>query len=87
MNIDRSRGEDIDLIFILQQSRIVPRERLRSSNDAFVTTLNDDCDFVHINPPRARTKSSVIRSLLKCSSYLRRPINPKAALSASSWLR
>ena len=88
-NIDRSGREDINVINLAQQRRIVPGERLRSADNAFMATLNDDCDLVHINPARvsAPTKPSAMRSLRKTSSYLRRPIDPNSALSNSSRLR
>src|SRR6185369_3208268 len=74
-NVDCGSRKNVDLIIVLQQHRIVPRERLRSAHDCFVATLNDDCDPVHISPPcrKAPIKVSAIRSLLKHSWYLLRP--------------
>src|ERR1700752_1037435 len=84
-NVDCSSGKNVDLIIILQQHCIMPRERLRSPDHCFLATLNNDCDLVHISPPclKPPVKSSAIRALLKRSSYLLRPINPSLALTDS----
>ena len=64
--IDRGSAENVNLVFVFEQSRVLPGERLGSTDYALMTTLNDDGDFAHKSPLMAFRNSASILAFVKC---------------------
>src|SRR5713226_4232263 len=64
--IDRGRAENFNFVFVFQQGRVLPGERLGSTDDALMTTLNDDGDFAHNSSLMAFRNRASILAFVKC---------------------
>ena len=64
--IDRGSAENVNLVFVFEQSRVLPGERLGSADDPLMTTLNDDGDFAHNSPLMAFRNPASILAFVKC---------------------